>query len=91
MGYGGQNVIQHDFGFPRVANSTDAELEALYAMLVSLGATKMMAVKLMESFPEHRSACQAIVDFATDGEADMRGAIARLEDLPQRRWRGGVA
>lgn len=71
MGYGGQNVIQHDFGFPRITGSTDPELDALYAMLVSLGATKMMAQKLMENFPEHETACQTIVDFATDGEGDM--------------------
>lgn len=90
MGYGGQNVIQHDFGFPRITGSTDPELDALYAMLVSLGATKMMAQKLMENFPEHETACQTIVDFATDGEGDITGAIARLEDLPQRRWRGGA-
>jgi hypothetical protein len=25
-----QNVIQHDFGFPRIIGSGDAELEALY-------------------------------------------------------------
>jgi hypothetical protein len=37
------NVIQHDFGFPRIVRAEDAEREALYAMLVSLGATKHMA------------------------------------------------
>jgi len=53
MGYSGQNVIQHDFGFPRIiVRSGDAEIEALYAMLVSLGATKLMAQKLMKDYPE---------------------------------------
>jgi hypothetical protein len=79
MGYTNQNVIQHDFGFPRVVNAVDDEIESLYAMLVSLGATKMMAQRLMTKFPDHRTACQFIVDFATDGEGDMRGAIDRLE------------
>jgi hypothetical protein len=37
------NVIQHDFGFPRIVRAKDAEREALYAMLVLLGATKHMA------------------------------------------------
>jgi hypothetical protein len=32
------NVIQHDFGLPRIVREEDAEREALYAMLVSLGA-----------------------------------------------------
>jgi hypothetical protein len=75
------NVIQHDFGFPRVIRAEDAEREALYAMLVSLGATKMMAERLMQDYPQHRIAAQAIVDFASDGEGDMRGAIAKLEAL----------
>jgi hypothetical protein len=35
--------------------------------------------------------CQVIVDFATDGESDIRGTIARLEEERQR-WpgRGGT-
>jgi hypothetical protein len=85
------NVIQHDFGFPRIIRAEDAEREALYALLVSLGATKMMAERLMQDYPRHRTACQAIVDFATDGEGDMRGAIGEMEaDEPWRRWRGGA-
>jgi hypothetical protein len=72
------NVIQHDFGFPRVVRAEEAEIEALYAMLVSLGATKMMADRLMVDFPRHGLACQAIVDFASDGEGDIRGARSPL-------------
>ena len=92
MGYSGQNVIQHDFGFPRIiVRSGDLEIEALYAMLVSLGATKLMAQKLMKNYPEHQTAAQAIVDFATDGESDIRGAITRLDgEKPRRRERGGA-
>ena len=85
------NVIQHDFGSPRVIRAEAAEREALYTMLVSLAATKLMSERLMKDYPKHRTAAQAIVDFASDGEADMRGAIAQLEEPePDRRWRGGA-
>jgi hypothetical protein len=83
------NVIQHDFGFPRIVREEMAEREALYAMLVSLGATKMMAGQLMRDYPQHGMAAQFIVEFASDGEGDMRGA--KLEEPePRRRWRGGA-
>jgi hypothetical protein len=72
------NVIQHDFGFPQVIRAEEAERVALYAMLASLGATKMMAEQLMQDYPQHRMAAQFIVDFASDGESDMRGAIANM-------------
>ena len=85
------NVIQHDFGFPRIVRHEDAERESLYALLVSLGATKMMPERVLQDYPHYRTACQAIVDFATDGEGDMRDEIAQLEtDEPWRRWRGGA-
>jgi hypothetical protein len=78
--------IQHDFGFPRLVRAEDEERAALDAMLVSLGATKNMAERLMQAFPQHGNSCQAIVDFASDGEGDMRGAIAELDgEAP---WRG---
>jgi hypothetical protein len=66
MGSVSQRVIQHDFGFPRLVDADDAEVSALYAMLVSLGATKMMAETLMRDYPAHETACQVIVDFATE-------------------------
>jgi hypothetical protein len=38
-----------------------------------------------------RIAALAIVVFASDGESDMRGAIANLEEPDaRRRWRGGA-
>ena len=73
MGQVARNVIQHDFGFPRIHE--DAEIGALYALLVSLGATKMMAEQVMQDFPRHERACQAIADFASDGESDIRGRL----------------
>jgi len=75
-----QNVVQHDLGFPRLVRADDAERTALYTMLVSLGATKTMAERLMQDFPRHARVCQAIVDFADDGEGDIRGSIALLDD-----------
>ncbi len=87
-----QTIIQHDFGFPRLVRADDVERAALYAMLVSLGATKMMAERLMQDFPQHRTACQAIVDFASDGEGDIKGLIAQLDgEQPWRRDRGGAS
>jgi hypothetical protein len=93
MGYADQNVIQHDFGFPRLVRPAEQEEAALYAMLVSLGATRLMAEKLMRAYPKYRAPCQAVVDCASDGEGDMRGAIEQVEEenaAPQRRWRGGA-
>jgi hypothetical protein len=80
MAQSAQNVIQHDFGFPRLVRREDEERAALDALLGSLGATKGMAERLMEDFPQHGTACQAIVDFAGDGEGDIRGALAALDD-----------
>jgi hypothetical protein len=85
------NVIQHDFGFPQIVRAEAAEREVLYAMLASLGATKTMAEKLMQDFPQQRAACHAIVDVAADGEGDIRGTIAQIEEAqPWREWRGGA-
>lgn len=89
MGSQAPNVIQHDVGFPRLVREEMAEREALYAMLVSLGARKLMAGRLTQDYPQYRTA-QAIVDCASDGEGDMRGAASQLEEDAPRRWRGGA-
>jgi hypothetical protein len=44
----------------------------------------------MHEYPEHGTMCQAIADFATDGESDIRGTIARLEEERLRPYRGGT-
>ena len=89
-----ENVIQHDFGFPRTVRPAEQEEAALYEMLVSLGATRIMAERPMRDYPKHRVPGQAIVDFASDGESDMRGAaIAQIEEekaVSWRRWRVGA-
>jgi hypothetical protein len=42
-------------------------------------------------YPQYRMAAQGIVDFASDGEGEMRGAITKLEEPePRQRWRGGA-
>jgi hypothetical protein len=74
------DVIQHDFGFPRIVREDDAEIATLYGLLDSLRATKMMAEQVIEAFPRHERACRAIVDLASDSEGDISGAIALLED-----------
>jgi hypothetical protein len=43
------NVIQHDFGFPRIVREDVAEREALYAMLISRSPARMMAEQLCRS------------------------------------------
>jgi hypothetical protein len=79
------------FRLPRIVRAEDAEREALYAMLVSLGETKLMAGRLMPGLPTPCRGLPAIIDFASDGQADMRGAISQLEeDVPWQRWRGGA-
>jgi hypothetical protein len=84
MGSANQNVIQHDFGFPRFVNAADAEISALYSLCIVVSAAKRAALDLMRDYPEHTTMCQAIGDFATDGEGDIRGTIARLEEERRR-------
>jgi hypothetical protein len=86
MGSATQRVIQHDFGFPRFVNAADAEVSALYSLCIVVSAAKRGALELMHDYPEHATMCQAIVDFATDGESDIRGTIARLDEEAPRRW-----
>jgi hypothetical protein len=77
-----QNVIDHTFGFPRAARSDDAELEGLYAVLLSLGLTKRMAERLMRDFRRNGTAGQAAVNFVTDGKGHIRVRIAQLDQEP---------
>jgi hypothetical protein len=91
MGSVNQRVIQHDFGFPRFVDAADAEVSALYSLCIVVSAAKRAALELMRDYPEHEAMCQAIADFATDGESDIRGTTVRLDE-ERRRWRerGGV-
>jgi hypothetical protein len=82
MAWFAQNVIEHNFGFPHAVRSDDAEREGLYATLVSLGLTKMMAERLMRDFPRNGTVGQAAVNFVTDGEGDIRVTIAQLDLEP---------
>jgi hypothetical protein len=90
MGSVTQRVIQHDFGFPRFVDAADVEVSALYSLCIVVSAAKRAALELMRDYPEHATMCQAIADFATDGESDIRGTIARLEEERRRQERGGA-
>jgi hypothetical protein len=90
MGSVTQRVIQHDFGFPRFVDPADAEVSALYSLCIVVSAAKRAALELMRDYPEHATMCQAIVDFATDGESDIRGTIVRLDEERPRPYRGGA-
>ena len=83
MGYTDQPTLER----PRVANTNtaDAELVALYALCIVVSAAKRSAIEMMHDFPEHATMCQAIADFATDGEGDIRGALAELDEEERRR------
>ncbi len=49
------------------------------------------AARLMQRYPEYAGVSQAIIDAAGDGKADIRGAIAALDDsCPCRSDRGGA-
>jgi hypothetical protein len=89
MGYVDQTTTRER---PAIGDTADAEIEALYSMLIVVSAARRRAFDLMRDYPRHASVCQAIVDFATDGEGDIRGAIAKLDDeAPHRRDRSGPA
>jgi hypothetical protein len=66
----------------RAARFADAELEGLYAVLVSLGLTKRMAGRLMRDFPRNGTAGQVTVNFVTDGEGDISVTVAHLGQGP---------
>jgi hypothetical protein len=69
----------------RIVNTADAQIAALYALCIVVSAAKRSALKLMQNYPEHVSMCQAIADFATDGEGDIRGALAKLDEEERQR------
>jgi hypothetical protein len=83
--------IQHDFGFPRFVNPAEAEVSALNFLCIVVSAANRAALELMREYPKHATMCQAIADFATDGESDIHGTIAALENGQRRRpYRGWV-
>jgi len=73
-----QNVIEHNFGLPRVARSDDRKLEGLYAILIALGLGKRVAGQLMRDFSRNGTAGQVTVTFVTDGEGNIRVTITQL-------------
>ena len=68
----------------------DEEATSLVAMCRLLDAAKKGAIELMRRYPEYRAPAQAVIDFAEDGESDIAGALAALEErMPRHRERGG--
>ena len=68
----------------------DEEAASLVALRQLLDAAKKGAIDLMRRYPEYRAAAQAVIDFAEDGESDIAGALAALEErMPRHRERGG--
>jgi hypothetical protein len=45
---------------------------------------------MVQDYPHHARACQAIVDFATDGESDIGGAIAHPNLVMRARGRASL-
>ena len=69
----------------------DEEATSLIALRRLLDAAKKGAIDLMRRFPEYRAAAQAVIDFAEDGESDIAGALAAVEErMPRHRERGGA-
>jgi len=81
-------------GFHSTATLTrelDEEWKALTTLSLILDAAKQGATELMRRYPEHRASAQAVIDFASDGESDIAGALAGVEArMPQYRERGGA-
>jgi hypothetical protein len=89
MGSVNQGVIQHDFGFPRFVNPADAEVSALYSLCIVVSAAKRAALELMHEYPEHGTMCQAIADFATDGERGRATSAGRSRGSMRKHRDGG--
>jgi hypothetical protein len=81
MGYVDQPTLER----PCVTATVDAQIAALHALRIAVSTAKRGALDLMHNHPEYASMCQAIADFATDGEGDIRGALAELDEEERRR------
>jgi hypothetical protein len=58
-------------GMAMIGREFDDEARALLA----LGATKAAAADLMRRYPDQAALAQAVIDFASDGESDVAGAL----------------
>ena len=79
-------------GTATIVGEIDEEARALCALRLVLGAAKKAAAELMRRYPRHAALGQAVIDFASDGESDVAGAVAALEEhMPRHPERGGAA
>ena len=78
-------------GTATIARELDEEWKALTTLRLVLEAARMAADDLMRRYPDHATLGQAVIDLASDGESDVAGALATLDDrMPRRPERGGA-
>jgi hypothetical protein len=78
-------------GTTTLSRETDDEATALDALRLALGATKTAARHLMRRYPDHAALGRSIIDSASDGESDIVGTLAALDErMPRHPDRGGA-
>ena len=78
-------------GTATIARELDEEWKALTTLRLVLEAARMAADDLMRRYPDHATLGQAVIDLTSDGESDVAGALAALDDrMPRRADRGGA-
>ncbi len=78
-------------GTATIARELDEEWKALTTLRLVLEAARMAADDLMRRYPDHATLGQAVIDLTSDGESDVAGALAALDDrMPRRPDRGGA-
>jgi hypothetical protein len=78
-------------GTATIARELDEEWKALTTLRLVLEAARMAADDLMRHYPDHATLGQAVIDLTSDGESDVAGALAALDDrMPRRPDRGGA-
>jgi hypothetical protein len=78
-------------GTATIARELDEEWKALTTLCLVLEAARMAADDLMRRYPDHATLGQAVIDLTSDGESDVAGALAALDDrMPRRPDRGGA-
>jgi hypothetical protein len=74
-----------------IIRELDEEWKALTTLRLVLEAARTAAADLMRRYPDHATLGQTIIDLAGDGESDVAGALAALDDrMPRRPDRGGA-
>jgi len=78
-------------GTATIGRELDEEWKALTTLRLVLEAARMAADDLMRRYPDHATLGQAVIDLTSDGESDVAGTLAALDDrMPRRPDRGGA-